>query len=118
MPRRRIRLIRPPLPPENLSACARAHWERVAAACVKLRTLREADLPALELLVGALAAEQTARAILDKNGLTVETAAGGVKPHPAVRMAETARAQAIALLDRFGLNPKSRSGVERIEDDE
>jgi P27 family predicted phage terminase small subunit len=116
MPRRKTRLTKDPPPPEHLSERAAAQWKRVAALCVRLKTLREADLPALELLVNALATEQEARELL-KGGVTVNTGAGGVKPHPAVRMAETARAQAIALLDRFGLTPRGRKGVAEVDDD-
>jgi P27 family predicted phage terminase small subunit len=117
MTRRKTRLTKPPDPPAHISERAATQWRRVAQLCVRLKTVREADLPALELLVNALATEQEARALLDKEGITVNTGAGGVKPHPAVRMAETARAQAIALLDRFGLNPRSRRGIDEIDDD-
>jgi P27 family predicted phage terminase small subunit len=117
MSRRKVRLTKPPPPPAHLSERTAAHWRNLAEICVRLHTLREADLSALELLAATLATEQQAREQLERDGLTVTTGAGGVKPHPAVRMAETARAQAIALLDRFGLNPKARSGVEAIDDD-
>ncbi len=87
-----------------------------APLCVRLGTVREADLPALELLATILATEREACELLDKQGIVSATGAGGLKPHPAMRMAETARGQAIALLDRFGLSPRARKGIDALWD--
>ena len=47
-------------------------------------------------------AERRARGVVDREGLTVPTADGGRKGHPAVNVMETARAQAARLLGDFG----------------
>lgn len=112
------RLTRTPSPPPTLSPRATVFWKRLIPLCVRLRTVRTADLPALELLAAVMATEHEARETLDREGMTVSTGAGGVKPHPCLRVAETARNQALALLDRFGLNPRSRKAVERVWDED
>jgi P27 family predicted phage terminase small subunit len=70
------------------------------------------DLRGFELLCVTLASETEAREMLQREGLTVPTADGGRKPHPAVRVAETARAQAARLLDAFGLTPQGRQSID------
>lgn len=81
-------------------------------AAVGIGTLTQADLRAFELLAVTLAAEAEAREVIQREGLTVLTADGGRKPHPAVRIAETARAQAARLLSGFGLCPKGRQSLD------
>jgi P27 family predicted phage terminase small subunit len=102
------RVRRSPPAPKRLSARAAAEWKALAPICILLRTLTTADLRALEMLCNLLAAEAECREVLARDGMTVGTGAGGLKPHPAVRMAEAAGAQAAALLQQFGLTPRSR----------
>jgi P27 family predicted phage terminase small subunit len=73
--------------------------------------LSEADLCAFELLCETLATVATARLAIERDGTATRTADGGLKPHPSVRIMETASAQAAALLREFGLTPKARTGV-------
>jgi len=105
------RLSRAPAPPKHLNPRAAEEWRRLAPACIALGTLTAVDLRAFELLTVTLAAESEARELLAATGLTVSTGQGGCKPHPAVRMAETARRQAAQLLADFGLTPRGRKGV-------
>ena len=84
----------------------------MAPATVGLGTLTHADLRALELLADTLATAAEAQATVAQCGFTVPTADGGAKPHPAVRIMETARAQAKGLLADFGLTPRGRQGVD------
>jgi len=79
---------------------------------VLIGRLTGADLRALELLCETLASEGEARAVVAREGFTVPTADGGQKPHPAVRIMETARNQAHRLLADFGLTPKGRQAVD------
>ena len=105
------RLKRAPPPPSHLPDRAAVEWRHLARICIKLGTLTEADIRAFELLCVTLAAETEAREVLQREGLTTPTANGGSKPHPGVRMAETARAQAAHLLAQFGLTPRGRKSV-------
>lgn len=106
------RLRTPPKSPPNLSDRAKAEWDRVAPAVVGLGTLTSADLRAFELLAQTLATATEATEALATDGLSVRTGDGGLKPHPAVRIMETARMQARALLAEFGLTPRGRQGVD------
>jgi P27 family predicted phage terminase small subunit len=106
------RLKQPPAPPRHLSPRARTHWRRVAAAAVGIGTLTRADLSALELLSVTLATEEEAREVIAKEGMMIKTEASGGKAHPALRVMATAGAQAARLLERFGLDPRSRQSVD------
>jgi P27 family predicted phage terminase small subunit len=99
------RLTRAAPAPRTLGPEAAKLWRHLIPLCVQVGSVRACDLPAFELLVVALATERQARARLDQDGLTVATAAGGVKSHPCLRIAERARAQALGLLGQFGLTP-------------
>ena len=106
------RLARTPSPPAYLSQRATEAWRRLAPAATNLGVLTLADLAAFELLCVTLGAEAEARAVLERDGLTTSTGSGGRKPHPAVRIAETARAQAARLLEAFGLTPRGRQSLD------
>jgi P27 family predicted phage terminase small subunit len=106
------RIKRAPSAPARLSARAAAEWRRLAPVAVKLGTLTPADSRAFELLCETLASEAEARELIAKEGMTTTTDSGGVKPHPAVRVVETARAQAARLLADFGMTPRGRQSVD------
>lgn len=104
-------LKRVPPPPKTLSERAVAEWRRLAPLTVRMGTLSDVDLPALALLCEVQATIAEASDILRRDGMTATTAAGGHKPHPGVRILESARNQAAGLLREFGLTPKSRRSV-------
>jgi len=106
------RLAVPPAPPARLSPAAAAEWRGLAAVLTDAGTITAADCRALELLAATLATEAEARAVVAVEGFTVPTGDGGAKPHPAVRIMETARGQAAALLRDFGLTPRARASVD------
>jgi P27 family predicted phage terminase small subunit len=106
------RLKQAPSPPKHLSPRARTHWRRVAVAAVGLGTLTRADLSVLELLAVTLETEELARETVAREGMTLATESSGGKTHPAVRIMEKARGQAAQLLQRFGLDPRSRQSVD------
>jgi P27 family predicted phage terminase small subunit len=106
-----VRLDKCPSVPATISDDAKPEWKRLAPIAHRLGTLAEADLRAFELLCETLATERQARAEVASAGMTTATADGGLKPHPAVRIMETARAQAAALLANFGLTPRGRQSV-------
>ncbi len=79
---------------------------------VGIGTLTGADLRAFEMLAETLATATDAAETLARDGMTCGTADGGLKTHPAVKVLETARSQAKALLGEFGLTPRARQGVD------
>ena len=75
-------------------------------------TLTNADLRALELLCECLATESDLRETLKREGLTIPGAGANSKGHPATKLLESTRSQAVRLLCEFGLTPRGRLGVE------
>ncbi len=106
------RLRTAPPAPKHLSPRAKEEWRRVAPAVIGLGTLTTADLRAFELLAQTLATATEATELLAVSGLSCATADGGLKPHPCVRILETARTQAKALLADFGLTPRGRQSID------
>jgi P27 family predicted phage terminase small subunit len=107
------RLLKPPRPPAHVSELAASEWRRLAADLVESRVLATGDLRGLELLCQALVLESEMRSIIAAEGATISTAEGGRKAHPALKAAMEARAQAIRLMQEFGLTPSSRQRVDR-----
>jgi P27 family predicted phage terminase small subunit len=101
-----------PTPPAHLSDGAQAQWRALAPAAFELGTLATPDLVAFALLAETLATAESARQTVASEGFTVATADGGSKSHPAIRVMETARAQARPLLHSFGLMPLSRQSMD------
>jgi P27 family predicted phage terminase small subunit len=100
-----------PPAPDHLSPVARKEWQRLAPHLVKQGTMARADLRAFELLSEVLATSAQAQAVIAEQGLTIGTD-GSVRAHPAIKILEQARAQAIRLLGEFGLTPRARGHVE------
>jgi P27 family predicted phage terminase small subunit len=98
-------------PPKHLNSEAAAFWRRTAKILKSQGRLTAADAAAFERLCIAWAALGHIDAILSREGWTVATAAGGVKPHPAAALRQAESKTLIALLDRFGLNPAARLRV-------
>jgi P27 family predicted phage terminase small subunit len=106
------RLRTAPPAPAHLSERARVEWKALARVCVELGVLTSADLRALELLCECLATEHELRETLKAEGLTIAGAGNNKKTHPASRLLESTRNQAMRLLTEFGLTPKGRVGVD------
>jgi P27 family predicted phage terminase small subunit len=96
---------RRPSPPASLSTRAREEWRRLAPIAHQAGTLTARSAKAFEILVEVLATERQARELVATDGITVKTGRDGVKPHPAVRTMETARAHAAVLMRQFRLEP-------------
>ena len=105
--------MRPPRPPTHLSQRAAAEWKRLTQELVANGVLTGADLRALELLAETLALEAELRGLIAAEGATIPSGEGGRKGHPALKTAPEARAQAIRLLEGFGMTPTSRQRVDR-----
>ena len=101
-----------PKAPDSLSAGAKSEWAPLARAVVELGVLTTADLRALALLAECLATESELRAVLQREGMTIAGAGNNRKAHPAAKLLETTRGQAMRLLADFGLTPRGRMGVD------
>lgn len=108
-------LAKIPPPPSHLSAAASGEWKRLAPIVEGLGTVSGADMRAFELLCSTLATAGDAESTVRKEGMTMQTGGGGVRSHPAVKVMETARAQAARLLEQFGLTPKARNYVSKAQ---
>jgi len=106
------RLRTAPQAPAHLSERARIEWKALAPVCCEMGTLTNADLRALELLCECLATESDLRETLKREGLTIPGAGANSKGHPATKLLESTRSQAVRLLCEFGLTPRGRLGVE------
>jgi len=106
------RLRTAPQAPAHLSERARIEWKALAPVCCEMGTLTNADLRALELLCECLATESDLRETLKREGLTIPGAGANSKAHPATKLLESTRNQAVRLLCEFGLTPRGRLGVE------
>jgi P27 family predicted phage terminase small subunit len=110
------RLIRAVPPPRGMSDRAKLEWRALMPAVLAIGTMSKADLRAFALLATTLAAESEAREAIERDGMVVVGGSGGRKSHPALKAAETARMQAMRLLESFGLTPRGRQSVDVIPD--
>lgn len=99
-----------PRPPTYLSPGGAEEWRRVAPEAVRVGVTR-ADLRALAMLCETLATESDLRAVIEREGTTIEAGSGGRKSHPALAALAQARHQAHALLSDFGLLPRGRQSL-------
>lgn len=114
------RLSKAPSAPATLSALAADEWRELAPVAVELGVLTRADLRAFGLLCQVLATESELRVVLKTEGLLIAGVACS-KAHPATKLLESTRNQAIRMLDSFGLTPRGRQSVDmrpRLDDEE
>jgi P27 family predicted phage terminase small subunit len=109
-----------PDPPGYLSPQALIHWDRMVAACRKVRTLTEADGDALAMLCLAFEEYRTADIIVRDEGEICrvkhvskagEVSEGGAYQHPAVGIRTNAWKKIVKMLREFGLTPSARAGM-------
>jgi P27 family predicted phage terminase small subunit len=87
-------------PPSHLSPSARQWWETTIEAYV----LQEHHLRLLQLACEAWDRAQEARERLNREGLTVQGADGGIKTHPAVGIERDARLAVARLVRELDLD--------------
>jgi P27 family predicted phage terminase small subunit len=97
-----------PEAPDGLSDGARRQFDTLVPIIFELRTARQADLPAIGLMCEILGDCEALQQTIHREGITV-TSSGGPKPHPALRNLDSARRQAVGLLNKFGLLPDSKA---------
>ena len=95
--------------PAWLDAEAKRQWKRLAPELARLGLLTSVDGDVLAGYCTAWSELRAATELLLKEGRTVTTAAGGIKPHPAINMQRTALAAIRAYAGLFGLDPSSRA---------
>lgn len=109
-----------PDPPGYLSPQALTHWDRMVAACRKVRTLTEADGDALAMLCLAFEEYRSADIIVRDEGEICrvrnvskagEVSEGGAYQHPAVGIRTNAWKKIVKMLREFGLTPSARAGM-------
>jgi P27 family predicted phage terminase small subunit len=89
-----------PSPPPHLSESAAQLWRTTVATYV----LAEHHLRLLQLTCEAWDRVQAARAQLDREGLTIATREGGIRPHPAVAIERDSRLAVARLLRELDLD--------------
>jgi P27 family predicted phage terminase small subunit len=97
--------------PATLHGEARKEWNRLAPQLYDLGLLTELDRNTLQMLCESWAQLQEANAVLKKEGYTVMGANGGVRPHPAVKIARDAQQTVRILSEAFGMTPAARGRV-------
>jgi P27 family predicted phage terminase small subunit len=99
----------PPPPPSHLSAATQAWWIEVTNEFV----LRPHHLRILEIACDSWDEMTAARAIVSKEGLTVSTAQGGDKPHPATSIERDCRAAFLKALRELDLDSEPKPSDRR-----
>ena len=100
-----------PKPPTWLSREAAAEWNRVVPGLQRLDILKEEDRAALTAYCETWSVFVDATRTVQREGLTTTTAAGGIKPHPAVGIARTAGRELRSYAALFGLSPAAESAL-------
>ena len=100
-----------PEPPARLPEGARRYWQMLAPILVRVGLLTEGDGPALADMCVCFYRLEQAEALLEQDGLVVQTAKGPRK-HPAAALAKEYRAHAQTWAKRFGLDPHSRGALD------
>jgi P27 family predicted phage terminase small subunit len=103
--------------PNWLDKEARAEWQRVVPILQELRVLTLLDRGLLANYCAAWWLCVQATRLYVREGLAPKAKRGSkmARPHPMVKVATEARAQALRLAAEFGLTPSSRSRVSTAE---
>lgn len=100
-----------PDPPARLPEGARRYWQILAPLLVQVGILTAGDGPAFADLCVCLWRLEQAEALLEREGLVVQTPKGPRK-HPAAALAKEYRQAAQTWAKRFGLDPHSRGALD------
>lgn len=108
-------------PPESLPPEAVIRWNRYAPVLIRLRVLTELDRATLADLCVVEARLAECNRELDKDGVVIAGARGGLVRHPAVMAANAYGARALQLRAKLGMSPVDRAKVsaqaEYVQDD-
>jgi P27 family predicted phage terminase small subunit len=103
-----------PTRPDWLDAEGRAEWDRVVPQLLELGVLARIDQATLADYCAAHSLAVSATRRYQREGL-IQKVNGQKQPHPMIKIAKEARAQALALAREFGLSPSSRTRVGKPE---
>jgi P27 family predicted phage terminase small subunit len=98
-----------PKPPAWLGMAARREWQRVIPILCERRILTEADLGCLQSYCVAIGRIEECEATLRAEGMFFTGENGVPRPHPAIRVSDSAMTQARQIAAEMGLTPVSRS---------
>lgn len=103
--------VEAPEAPEWLEGDAKGEWDRLVPILMDAGVLTQADRGALALTCQSWADFLEAKRTVEVDGLTVETAVGGLRAHPAVAIKNAAWAQYIKGCSLFGIDPADRANI-------
>lgn len=95
--------------PEWLSSDAKTMWQLVTGELLREGVLAVTDLHNVEAFCTSYSNWRLAQQEIDKNGITVEGAMGGLQKNPAVTVANESLRQIVTFGALLGLDPSSRS---------
>ncbi len=77
--------------------------------------IAEVDYAALDILARTYSLYIKASRQVEKEGITISTEAGSLKPHPAIRIVSDTQTKVLGLMKEFGLTAKSRAKIPNME---
>jgi P27 family predicted phage terminase small subunit len=101
-----------PRPPATLLEDERAHWLSLVRILKPRGVLTPGDGPCIALTARAWAEYDRASSAIRTDGVTITTARGSLRAHPAATMADRAWARVLAGLRELGPTPRMRDAVE------
>jgi P27 family predicted phage terminase small subunit len=113
----RINRDEPPLlagdlmPTRTLDATARAEWDRIVSELGQTGVLSRVDAALLTIYCVVYARWIKADENIKAKGLVIETDLGGVKPNPAVTIADRCESAMHRMLTEFGGTPAARTRI-------
>ena len=101
--------------PREICGAAKEYMEDVLCKLYQADMIDETDYCALDMLARNYSLFIQATKQMEKEGTTYVTANGDIKKHPAVLIAKDAQVQATNIMKEFGLTPKSRNKMPKME---
>lgn len=102
----------------NLCPEAQTFIDNLYALLNKQEILTSLDDAAMNLIGGTYHNYIEATKILQKEGMLIESPRGEKKAHPCIKIQLDAQIQLDKLMDKFGLNPKSRREISKPKEKE
>jgi P27 family predicted phage terminase small subunit len=98
-------------PPRDLNREAKREWRELAPRVAALGLLTVTTEQSFRLLCATLGTCAEMEAVLARDGMVSENAKGARAIRPETRILQIARAQSRALLESWGLSPRSRENI-------
>jgi P27 family predicted phage terminase small subunit len=108
--------VRAPSCPGWLSKDAKVEWRRAARVLVAMRVLCEGDRAVLTGYAQAWAEFRQADEAIQRTGLLVKDAEGGLKRNPLLAVRNAAHERMVKDAAQLGLTPAARTRVREIEE--